>query len=452
MEPRISRRRFLAASAAAAGALALPSPFLALARRAAGAKRGPGYGELYPCRDHATGQVLLYLPKRFECWSFGWAGDPLEDGTPTPDRHDGMAVVADLGRELVLVRNHEVTGDGGAFASGAPVYDPAAEGGTVTLRFDTKRKELVGSQASLAGTLTSCAGGPTPWGSWLSCEENVDGPDLSGGLAGLTERHGYVFEVPGQGTATAEPLRAMGRLRHEACAVDPASGFVYETEDEGASGFYRFVPNVAGDLAAGGSLSMLAIAGEPARDMDVAAPGDVFDVEWVPIAEPDPDPFVVRAVYNQGAAGGGANFSRLEGCWHGGGLVYFTATNGGPAGMGQVWSYDPAASKLRLLVSSPHAGVLQGPDNVTVSPRGGVLLCEDASGAQFLQGLSPEGEVFRFAQNRVVLDGTRGFEGDFSASELAGACFSPDGQWLFANVYTPGITVAIRGPWGKGPL
>jgi hypothetical protein len=197
---------------------------------------------------------------------------------------------------------------------------------------------------------------------------------------------------------------------------------------------------------------MLAVAGEPGRDMDLAAPGDVFDVSWVPIAEPDPDPFPARAVYNQGAAGGGANFSRLEGCWHGGGLVTFVATNGGPAGMGQVWCYDPAASRLRLLASSPHAGVMQGPDNVTVSPRGGVLLCEDAGGAQFLQGLSAEGEVFRFAQNRVVLDGTRGFEGDFTGSELAGACFSPDGRWLFVNVYTPGISLAIRGEWSRGPL
>src|SRR4029450_9329050 len=180
---------------------------------------------------------------------FSWAGEPLDDDTPTPDRHDGMAVVADLGRELVLVRNHERTGDAGVFAKGAPVYDPAAAGGTGALPFDTRHKEVVRSYASLTGTLTNCAGGPTPWGSWLSCEENVDGNDLSP-ASGLTERHGYVFEVSAQGAASAEPLRAMALFRHEACAVEPASGAVYQTEDETAAGFYRFVPAEPGKLAA----------------------------------------------------------------------------------------------------------------------------------------------------------------------------------------------------------
>src|SRR4029453_16882728 len=264
-EGGLTRRTFLAGAAAAAtGVLASPSPFLALARRASAAPRGPGYGELYPCRDGATGRVLLYLPKDFRCWSFSWTGEPLDDGTPTPDRHDGMAVVADLGRELVLVRNHERTGDAGVFAKGAPVYDPAAAGGTVTLHFDTRRKEVVRSYASLTGTLTNCAGGPTPWGSWLSCEENVDGNDLSP-ASGLTERHGYVFEVPAQGAASAEPLRAMGRLRHEACAVEPASGAVYQTEDETAAGFYRFVPAEPGKPAAGGALPTPAMRGGPGR-------------------------------------------------------------------------------------------------------------------------------------------------------------------------------------------
>ncbi len=448
----LTRRRLLAGAAAAAtGALAGPSPFLALARSASAAPRGPGYGELHPCRDGATGQVLLYLPRDFRCWSFSWTGDPMDDGTPTPDRHDGMAVVADLGRELVLVRNHERTGAGGAFAPGAPVYDPAAAGGTVTLHFDTRRKRAARSFASLTGTLTNCAGGPTPWGSWLSCEENVDGPDLSP-AGGLTERHGYVFEVPGQGAATAEPLRAMGRFRHEACAVDPASGLLYETEDEGSAGFYRFAPAQPGNLAAGGALSMLAIAGEPGRNMDDAATGESFNVAWVPIADPDPDPFTSRAVYNQGAAAGGATFSRLEGCWYGDGRIHFVSTTGGAAGIGQVFAYEPGAERLRVLVSSPHAGVLQQPDNVTVSPRGGVLLCEEGPGGVFLQGLSAEGEVFRFAQNRVLLDGERGFQGDFMNLEFCGATWSPDGRWLFVNVQTPGISFAIRGEWRSGPL
>jgi secreted PhoX family phosphatase len=197
---------------------------------------------------------------------------------------------------------------------------------------------------------------------------------------------------------------------------------------------------------------MLAIVGEPGRDMDVAEPGQSWDVAWVPITAPDPDPFVNRAVYAEGAAGGGAAFSRLEGCWYGDGRITFVATSGGPAGAGQVFVYEPDAERLRLLVSSPHGGVLQGPDNVTVSPRGGVLLCEDGAGSQFLQGLTPQGEVFRFAQNRILLDGERGFRGDFSNYEFCGATWSPNGRWLFVNVQTPGISFAIRGEWEEGPL
>ena len=438
--------------------MALGSPFLTLARQASAMPRDRDYGELFPCVDRSIDKVLLYLPKGFRCWSFGWTGDALDDGTATPDRHDGMAVVGESGNELILVRNHERANADGAFSPNAPIYDPAASGGTTTLHFDTKKKQVTRAYASLAGTLFNCAGGPTPWGSWLTCEETTIGPEASDLFE---EKHGYVFEVPGTGTASAVPLRDMGRLRHEACAVDPVAGDVYETEDvtlagnpvSGGSGFYRFTPNVPGDLAQGGTLAMLAVEGEPGRPMDQAVTGDSFGVTWVPIPEPDPEPFSANAVFEQGLSAGGAAFDRLEGCWYADGVVYFVSTNGGPGGRGQVFAYDVAAARLDVVFDSPHDGVAHGPDNVTVSRGGGLLLCEDGGGSQFLQGLTHDGTPFRFCQNRVILDGERGaFQGEYTGSEFAGATFSPNGKWLFVNIQTPGISFAIKGPWKKGAL
>ena len=93
------------------------------------------------------------------------------------------------------------------------------------------------------------------------------------------------------------------------------------------------------------------------------------------------------------------------------------------------------------------------PDNITVSPRGGLILCEDGDGLEYLHGLTVNGEIFRFAQNNVKLSGERNaITGDFTTSEWAGVCYSADGQWLFANIQSPGITFAITGPWNKGPI
>ena len=446
----MNRRSFLKSTVA--GAAAIPFGALVQAQDKPGVRRGhtQGYGPLFETPDQTTGLPLLLLPQGFKYTSFGWTGDPLDDEieTPTPNAHDGMAAF-DAGNGIVrLVRNHE---RGGGTPFGPTVYDPASGGGTTTLDFDPNKGKVVSAFASLSGTSTNCAGGPTPWGSWLTCEETT---------TFTTMAHGYVFDVPADGQGDPKPLKAMGRFSHEAVAVDPATGYVYETQDQGnTSGLYRFVPTVTGTLTAG-QLFMLKVKDDAQADLFEVIPNDtIYDVEWVPIATPDfqvaPAGFTsANYVAAQGRALGAAYFGRLEGCWYGNdGKIYIVSTTGGGSGRGQVWEYDPSAETLRMVFQSPGAEVLNSPDNICVSPRGGLVLCEDGSGQEFLHGLTVNGEIFKFAQNNAFLNGERnGIVGDFSGSEFAGACFSPDGHYLFVNIQSPGITFAISGPWGSGAL
>lgn len=394
-----------------------------------------GYGPL-----KAAGPVLE-LPEGFRYVRFGDEGSPMDGGVPTPGHHDGMAVFPGGESTVRLVRNHESTAVGKAFASRA--FDPVATGGTTTMVFDTKAGKLVRSFPSLAGTFCNCAGGPTPWGTWLSCEEGT-----SGFKAGFKRYHGYVFEVPAyaDGPVDPVPLKGLGRFVHEAVAVDPSSGIVYLTEDRPTAGFYRFVPNTWGVLRDGGKLQMLAVDGRPGYDTRTKqAAGAAFPVHWVDIANPDPHDagWHPLAVFDQGFRQGGATFGRLEGCCWDRDRVLLNATAGGDAGCGQVWEYRPQADGtgwLGLVFESPSGDFLRQPDNVTVSPRGGILVCEDHNGVDRIVGLDPHGRPFEFARNRL------------GKGEFAGLSYGPAGGWLFVNIQRPGMTLAITGPWERGFL
>ena len=482
----LRRRTVLRGAAAATGGAVLGGPFAGFAARA---EAHPGRPverlPLGPIPDERDGVVRLWLPPDFRYRSFHDTEQTvtLDDGTLLPGRHDGMAAFRGHKGTYILVRNHEINGTTGAFGPGTP-YDSAAPGGTTTVEV-SRFGQVERAFTSLNGTQMNCSGGPMPWGSWVSCEETINGPDVGPDFTGvsnvpLTKRHGFVFEVPRRGQSDREPITAAGRFAHESVAFDPDDGALYLSEDNFGwpSGFYRYVPKRnplrTGRLDNRGRLQMLKVKNRHNADLAASQPARArYRVEWVDIDDPAPAfPYTpgqtapttsdtaLTHVSRQGWAQGAAYFSRLEGTIYDRGVVYFTSTQGGGAaetslgpiadgygnGSGQVWAYHSRSRTLSLVYQSPGPDVLDFPDNVTTSPRGTLVVCEDNINDNYLRGLTPHGELFDIALNRLTgSTGTNRFNDEF-----AGSTFSPDGHTLFVNIQASrGMTFAIWGPWAK---
>lgn len=431
----------------------------ALANAAEGTSR-LGFGPL--TRDPAG---LFELPAGFSYVKFSETGQEMDDGLLVPGMHDGMAAFPGPGGRVLLVRNHEIESawvDYSPFGKDqsrlakidrAKVYDFGRGvlpnlGGTTTLVYDTAARRLERHFLSLAGTVRNCAGGATPWGTWVTCEEVNAEPETH------AERdHGYNFEVtPSAEIGLADPvaLKAMGRFRHEAICVDPKSGAVYQTEDTGDGLLYRFLPTVPAKLAAGGRLQALVLRdkfGADTRNWDATTfpVGRALAVKWVDLDQVESPLHDLRL---RGFGAGAALFARGEGAWWGEDAAWFAMTNGGPARLGQIFRYRPseyegtaredeAPGTVELFVEPNNSELVSNADNLCVAPWGDLILCEDTKGVCRLVGVTPKGEFYVLARNAI------------SGRELAGACFSPDGSTLFVNVQSPGYTLAITGPWPK---
>ncbi len=434
--------------------------------------QGGGFGPLI-----ADPAGLLDLPAGFSYQVLARRGDPMDDGLIVPGMQDAMAAFPRPDGTTALVVNHEVEIPGigpiGPFGRSVELLDnipPAAfydrgaraRGGCSTIIYDTKSGEVRRRTLTLIGTVRNCAGGATPWNTWLTCEECFESKGM-----GFDEDHGYVFECMPLAdglTMNPKPIRDMGRFNHEAVAVDPASGVVYLTEDRADGLLYRFLPKDRADLHKGGRLQALAIKGHKRRltqnwgDAEPIAVGAALQVEWLDVDNVDPR---VDDLRYRGFERGAAAFARGEGMWFGIGpgarkdslrssaRVYFACTNGGMARLGQLWRYLPSpyegtdreredAGLLELFAEPNDSAVIANADNLAVTPWGGLVVCEDGDEeSKRMVMVSPSGGMHTFARNAL------------NKSELAGSCFSPDGSTLFVNIQTPGITIAVRGPWSR---
>lgn len=458
-----TRRSFLYQSAA------VTSGFLGLNHFLAGnlsAGEGFSYGKL---RKDPKG--IFDLPKDFSYQVLSRTGDRMSDGYKVPGKPDGMAAFPVGKNRVALIRNHEI-GHGG-FTLGpfddnsatpegfdkAKIYDGGRHGaqpfvgGTSTIVYDLKSQKVKDQFLSLVGTDRNCAGGPTPWNSWITCEEPADMTSQWGAY------HGYAFEVPATSKAALAdplPLKEMGRFRHEAVAIDPRSGIVYLTEDRNDGVIYRFIPKEPGKLAKGGKLEALKIK-EPGEHDTRNWPGGKSSfpignrvaVEWVSlddVTSPNDD------LRLQAIAKGAVIFSRGEGMWFGSksqvgeDSVYWACTDGGAKMHGQIFRYFPSPhegssdeagspGELELYLEPNNTDLLKNGDNITIAPSGHLYICEDTSKKNQLRGVSLKGEMFTLGRNRL------------NDSELAGVCFSPDGSTLFVNIQNPGVTLAVTGPF-----
>ena len=418
-----------------------------------------GYGPLMK-----DSKKVLNLPKHFSYKVISRKGDKMADGLRVPGLADGMAAFQGSNDRVILVRNHEVSPDdkkNGGFGAKNELLDRLSKdqfydygsgkypclGGTTTVIYNPKTQEVEKEWLSLAGTIRNCAGGKTPWGTWITCEETTA---TSGDI--LEKDHGYNFEVPASEEMELYdpiPLKDMGRFNHEAVAVDPDTGIVYQTEDRPDGLIYRFLPNTKGRLSDGGKLQILALSNYErfdTRNWDGEnMPLNVkYQVEWLDIDDIDSPRDDLRY---RGANKGAAVFARGEGMWYGENEFYFACTNGGQKSYGQIFRYSPSPYEgtereiespgtLELFIEPNNPALVDSCDNVTVAPNGDLIICEDKTTPRIV-GVTDEGKIYHLAKNV-------GYR-----SEFAGATFSPDGSTLFVNIQSPGLTVAIKGPWDQ---
>ena len=318
-------------------------------------------------------------------------------------------------------------------------------GGTTHIVFDPKSGKKITQFLSLIGTDRNCAGGAMPWGSWITCEEPEDLTSERGKL------HGWCFEVKattGGGLQKPVPLKALGRFRHEAVALDPRTGWLYLTEDRNDGLLYRFIPDKKGDLSRG-KLQALQITGKASADLRNYHPDSKWPValeklrvEWNDLDDPESPNDDLRI---RGHQAGAARFARGEGIHWVDDAFFICCTDGGPSRRGQIFRLQPGAGQgndqLELFLQPQKSDLLSNGDNLCPAPWGGIVICEDLindalSPAAHVRCVTPEGKIFTLAKNR-------------RAGEFAGGCFSPDGKWFFVNIMAQGLTLAITGPWER---
>ncbi len=398
----------------------------------------------------------------------------MSDHLRVPAAHDGMAAFPGEDGRIILVCNHELgieLRDSCAFGSSpvriprfidkTRIYDRGGDrtpgpGGTTTTVYNPATGETERQHLSLSGTELNCAGGPTPWGSWLSCEECFESPGderYNRKKMRRDQNHGYVFEVPSTetGLVDAKPIHAMGRFEHEAVSIDEKTGIAYLNEDRYYGLLYRYIPHVPGKLIEGGRLQALAILDRPSEathnwssDPDIPM-NTPLDTAWIDLNNVDS---VSNDLRLRGAADGAATFARGEGMCTTSEGIAFTCTIGGPARLGQVFTYklspyegsgreSESPGQLELVAESTQESLLRHADNIVTAPWGDLIVCEDTDSNCGLIGIRPDGAQYSIASN------------PHSVSELAGVCFSPDGEIMFVNIQFPGMTLAITGPWSE---
>ena len=458
---RSTRRDFLrSATATAMGLAGLRAAFpnRVFASDGPGARPGGGFG---PLVEDPAG--LVDLPEGFTYRVLSRAGAEMDDGLLVPGKHDGMAAFRGERGRVILMRNHELEPQMTDLSPYGPkqerlglvdrarLFDPTpALGGVTAVEFDEDAFAVTRHHMALAGTKRNCAGGPTPWGTWISCEE-----DVTCRAEGFSMDHGWCFEVPATmdgGLVQPVALRAMGRFYHEAVAVDPRTSIVYLTEDRADGLFYRFLPRVPGRLAEGGTLQALALLDQPSGDtrnlegLPIIAVGSRTHVRWIDLE--DVESLAADDLRHRGFGAGAARFARGEGIWFADGSVYIACTDGGPRGLGQMWRYRPSPAEgspqehrhpgsLELWVESLDGSILKNCDNLTVAPWGDVLVCEDGAGNDRVMGITPAGETYPFARNIG------------STGECAGVCVSPSGRTVFFNLQEQAVTIAVQGPFPR---